>query len=102
MSYLDYNDEHAISMRSLVLLFAAGAVAAFIVLAFFVFPISNLVRQEITEEASVVIKQDATCVVEGSDSRPRTIENCAYDPGDTVMISYNEGTVPIIWHSLAK
>jgi hypothetical protein len=86
-------------MRSLVLLFAAGAVAAFIVLAFFVFPISNLIRQEITEEASVVIKQDATCVVEGSDSRPRTIENCAYNLGDRVMISYNDGTLPILKHS---
>ena len=103
MSYdVDYNDEHAISMRSLVLLFAAGAVAAFIVLAFFVFPISNLIRQEVTEVVTVMIRTDSTCVVEGSDSRPRTIENCSYNVGDSVTISYKEGTVPILRHSRAN
>ena len=103
MSYeVDYNDEHAISMRSLVLLFAGGAVAAFIVLAVFVFPITNLIRQQVTETATVIIRTDATCVVEASDSRPRTIENCSYNVGDSVTISYKEGTVPILQHSRAN
>ena len=102
MAYdIDYKDEHAISMRALVLLFAGGAIGAFIVFAVFVFPISNLVRAEVTEEATVIIKSNNVCIVEGSDSRPRTIENCSYSPGDVVVISYKEGTVPILNHATA-
>jgi hypothetical protein len=99
---VDYSDEHAISMRALVLLFAGGAVGAFVVFAVFVFPISNLVRAEVTEEATVIIKSNSVCIVEGSDSRPRTIEDCSYSLGDVVVISYKEGTVPILTHATAN
>jgi len=98
---VDYRDEHAISVRALILLFSAGAVAGFIVLATFVFPLSNLIRDEVSEQATVLIKQDTTCVVEASDQRPRTIENCSFDAGDSLLISYKEGTLPILSASRA-
>ena len=96
---VDYRDEHAISMKALIILFSGGAVAAFVVLALFVFPISNLIREEITEVATVIIKEEGTCIVEASDMRPRTIQDCNLTVGESVIISYKEGTLPIIRYS---
>ncbi len=60
------------------------------------FPIKNLFRKEITTEAKVVIKDDhGTCIVEASDHEPRPIPNCQYKKGDTLIVTFKEGTVPI-------
>src|ERR671932_415696 len=70
--------------------------------AMFGFPIKDIIiRKEITEEAKVVLKDNQdTCIVEGSDQEPRTIPNCPYKIGDTLIITFNQGTVPIEKHHI--
>ena len=68
----------------------------FAVQAMFGFPIKDLIRKEVTEEAKVVLKdQEGTCVVEGSDHQPRGIPNCPYKIGDTLIVTFKQGTAPI-------
>jgi hypothetical protein len=68
----------------------------FAVQAMFGFPIKDLIRKEVTEEAKVVLKdQEGTCVVEGSDHQPRGIPNCPYKIGDILIVTFRQGTAPI-------
>jgi hypothetical protein len=68
----------------------------FAVQAMFGFPIKDIIRREITEEDKVVLKdQQGTCVVQGSDQHPRGIPNCPYKVGDTLIVTYKQGTAPI-------
>ena len=69
----------------------------FAVQAMFGFPIKDIIiRKEITDEASVVLKDNqGTCIVEGSDQEPRTISNCPYKIGDKLLITFKQGTAPI-------
>jgi hypothetical protein len=68
----------------------------FAVQAMFGFPIRDIIRKEITEEDKVVLKdQQGTCVVMGSDQHPRGIPNCPYKIGDTLIVTYKQGTAPI-------
>lgn len=75
----------------------------FAVQAMFGFPIKDLIRKEVTDEAIIVIKNNDTntCIVESSiDHEPRTIQNCPYNKGDTLLITYKRGTVPIEKYTL--
>jgi hypothetical protein len=73
-----------------------GLGAFIAVQAMFGFPIKDLIRKEVTDEAKVVTKdQQGTCVAEASDHRPRGISNCAYNVGDVLIVKYKQGTVPI-------
>lgn len=68
----------------------------FAVQAMFGFPIKDIIRKEVTEENKVILKdQEGTCVVEGSDQQPRGIPNCPYNIGDTVIVTFKQGTAPI-------
>lgn len=68
----------------------------FAVQAMFGFPIKDIIRKEVTEENKVILKdQEGTCVVEGSDQQPRGIPNCPYKVGDTVIVTFKQGTAPI-------
>ena len=68
----------------------------FAVQAMFGFPIKDIIRKEVTEEAKVIIKdQEGTCVVEGSDQQPRGIPDCPYKKGDTLIVTFKQGTAPI-------
>jgi hypothetical protein len=81
-------------MAALAILVIIGAV--FGVQTLFGFPLKDLFRREITDNARVAIKDDqGTCVVESSDHEPRSISNCHYKVGDTLTIMYKEGTAPI-------
>ncbi|MEM3160582.1 MAG: hypothetical protein QXJ74_07350 [Nitrososphaera sp.] len=66
------------------------------------FPIKDIfIKESITEEVPVVVKQaDGTCVVDATD-HPREIENCPYDEGDHVVITYNKNNAGIESHRLA-
>jgi hypothetical protein len=71
----------------------------------FGFPIRDLIRAEVTDDAKVVIKDHNTntCIVESSlDHEPRTIQNCPYNKGDTLTITYKKGTVPIVKYVLKE
>jgi hypothetical protein len=73
----------------------------FAVQAMFGFPIKDIIRKEVTEEAKVVLKNDqGTCVVEGADREPRGIPNCPYKIGDTLVVTFKQGTAPIEKHHI--
>ena len=59
------------------------------------FPIKDLVRNEVTDQAKVVTKSQGTCVVIGSDQHPRGIPDCQYKIGDTLIITYKQGMAPV-------
>jgi hypothetical protein len=79
-----------------ILIVIVGLGAFIAVQAMFGFPIKDLIRKEVTDEAKVITKdQQGTCLVEASDHRPRGISNCAYNVGDVLVVKYKQGTVPI-------
>ena len=57
--------------------------------------LTQLFSGSIQEVVYVQIKQGDTCVVEASDGVPRSINNCHYQLGDNVTISYKQG-IPAI------
>jgi hypothetical protein len=65
--------------------------------ALFGFPLKDLIRKEVTSDAKVVIKDNdhRTCIVEASDRHPRSIANCPYRVGDSLVVTFKEGTAPI-------
>jgi hypothetical protein len=76
-----------LSLKTLALIIIAAGVI--IVFAISGFQARNLFAPSITEDTKVSIKnEDGTCIVEGSDSVPRTIPNCPYNTGDTISITY--------------
>jgi len=87
------------STRKLVLIFGIIAIGAFVVLSIFVFPIKNLMRDEVTAEVKILSKNEGICVVDTAD-HPRGINQCPYEVGDTVIVKYKEGTSDIISHEL--
>jgi hypothetical protein len=44
----------------------------------------------IQENVLVHLKEGNTCVVEDADGIPRTINNCPYQKGDNITISYKQ------------
>jgi hypothetical protein len=81
-------------MAALAIIVIIGAI--FAVQAFFGFPLKDLFRKEITDEAKVIIKDNrGTCIVEASDREPRSIANCPYNVGDILIVTFKERTEPI-------
>ncbi|HVX01818.1 MAG TPA: hypothetical protein VHA09_01565 [Nitrososphaera sp.] len=65
------------------------------------FPLRDLlIRQTITEERPIAIKQGDICVVDTPD-HPRDIEPCPYNLGDRVIITYSKNNAGIDSHHLA-
>ena len=92
-----YSSSSALSRMSgkklagIVILVVIGAF--FVIQALFGFPIKDVFRNDVTEAAKVVIKDNAgTCIVEASDHQPRAISNCPYKAGDTIIVTFKEGT----------
>ena len=78
-------------LAALVILVVIGAF--FVIQALFGFPIKDVFRKDVTVDAKVVIKDDSgTCIVEASDHQPRSIPNCPYKVGDTIIVTFKEGT----------
>ena len=78
-------------LAAIVILVVIGAF--FGIQALFGFPIKDVFRNDVTEDAKVVIKDNAgTCIVEASDHQPRSISNCPYKAGDTIIVTFKEGT----------
>jgi hypothetical protein len=59
------------------------------------FPIKDLIRSDVTDQAKVVTKSEGTCVVIGSDQHPRAIPDCQYKIGDTLIITYKQGMAAV-------
>jgi hypothetical protein len=80
-------------MAALVAIVIVGGF--FGVQAMFGFPIRDLIRSGVTDQAKVVIKSGGTCIVIGSDQHPRSIPNRPYKVGDILVVTYKQGTVSI-------
>ncbi|HEX6280966.1 MAG TPA: hypothetical protein VFZ67_01930 [Nitrososphaera sp.] len=88
-----------LSLGKIAIIMIAGGIGI-------VFLISGFQAQDvifapnITEETEVIIKEQGTCTVQAEDDVPRTIENCPYDVGDTISITYKREQPPISEHHL--
>ena len=57
----------------------------------------------ITEETQIIIKDDqGTCTIQAEDDVPRTISECPYDVGDTILVTYKREQPPILEHDLIR
>jgi hypothetical protein len=74
----------------------------FVIQAMFGFPIKDLFRSDVTDQVKVVTKSEGTCVVIGSDQHPRGIPNCPFKVGDTLIITYKQGTAPVEKYQLKR
>lgn len=61
--------------------------------------LGQLFSSSIQENVIIEIKQKSTCIVEASDSIPRKIQNCPYEQGENITISYKQGLPGIQSHS---
>ena len=92
-----------IAGKKLVLLIGLFCIGAFLVVqAMFGFPVKDLFRADVSDEETVIIKNDlqGTCVVEGAEHQPRVITECSYEKGDKIVVSYKQGTSSISSHHL--
>jgi hypothetical protein len=87
---------YSMSGKKLALLVVIIIIGGFFgVQAMFGFPIKDLIRADVTDQAKVVTKSENTCVVIGSDQHPRGIPACPYKIGDNLIITYKQGTAPV-------
>jgi hypothetical protein len=57
---------------------------------------------DVTDQEKVVTKSEGTCVVIGPDQHPRGIPNCPFKVGDTLIITYKQGTAPVEKYQLKR
>lgn len=89
-----------LSLKKLaIILIAAGVIIVFV---FSGFQARNVFAPSVTEEVQVSIKQGDKCIVEGSDRVPREIQNCQYNEGDTVLLTYKPQQPSIERHELKQ
>ena len=93
---------HNISLGKLaIILIAAGVGIVFLISGFQARDV--FFAPNITEETPVIIKDGrGTCIVQAEDDVPRTIENCPYNAGDTISITYKREQPPISQHHLVR
>ena len=68
-----------------LILIPIGVVAVFFVSGFQIFQVFS---PSIEEEVTVLFKQDGACIIEASDKVPRQINNCPYEKGDQIVITF--------------
>ena len=80
--------------KKLAILFGLAFFGAFMVIQMVQgFPLADLLfRQTVTEKVNVSIKQEDVCVIEPADGQPKSIPNCPYNIGDTLIVTYYEGS----------
>jgi hypothetical protein len=103
MGYESDSSEFArISTKKLAILFGLAFLGAFMVIQMVQgFPLAELLfRQTVTEEVKVSIKQEDVCVVEPADGQPKSIQECPYNLGDTLVVTYYEGSTKVESHRL--
>ncbi|HEY6757610.1 MAG TPA: hypothetical protein VI037_09530 [Nitrososphaera sp.] len=88
-----------LSFGKLAIIAIAGGIGIVFLLSGF--QIRNVIfAPNITEETEVIIKEQGVCTVQANDDVPRTIENCPYNIGDTISITYKREQPPISEHHL--
>lgn len=80
------------SGKRLAILFGLAFFGAFMLLqVVWGFPLfSVFFKQTVTEKVAVTIKDGNVCIVEPSDSIPRKIDDCKYNKGDQLIITYSK------------
>lgn len=71
-----------------VLFIVAGVIVVFMLMGG---SLTQLFSSSMQETVSIQIKQGDTCVVEASDGVPRSINNCPYQQGENITITYKQG-----------
>lgn len=79
-----------------VLFVIAGIVIVFMLMGG---SLTQLFSSSIQESVLVQIKEGDTCVVEASDGIPRSINNCPYQKGDNITVSYKKGLPTLERHN---
>jgi hypothetical protein len=84
-----------------IILIIAGVLIVFLISGFQVRDV--LFAPNVTEETEVIIKdEEGTCTAQAEDDVPRTINNCTYDVGDIVSITYKREQPAILEHHLVR
>lgn len=98
----DSSEFEKISTKKLAILFGLAFLGAFMVIQMIQgFPLADLLfRHTITEEVRVSIKQGDICVVEPADNTPKNIDDCSYNMGDLLTVTYFNGSTKLESHSL--
>jgi hypothetical protein len=78
-----------------VIAVAGGILIVFLISGFQIF---TVLAPGITEEVPVILKQNGVCIVEASDDVPRQINNCPYEKGEQIIITYKREQPPIESH----
>jgi hypothetical protein len=100
----DSSEFERISTKKLAILFGIAFLGAFMVIQMVQgFPLAQLLfRKTVTEEVKITIKQGDVCVVEPTDRTPKSIEGCPYNIGDTLFVTYYEGSTNVESYRVAS
>jgi len=90
----DSSEFERMSTKKLAILFGLAFFGAFMVIQMIQgFPLVQLfTRQTVTEEVKVSLKNVDVCVVETSDGQPKDIHQCTFEIGDTLIVTYYQGS----------
>ncbi len=79
------------------LVFGGAFLVAGIVLSTIVFPFWHLIREDVFEDVVILTNDDGICYVETIDDVPKTIKDCALNPGDKTTIKFGKD---LAWASI--
>jgi hypothetical protein len=88
----------SIEMSPIIMVVVAIAGGILIVFLISGFQIFTVLAPGITEEVPVILKENGVCIVEASDDVPREINNCPYEKGEQIIITYKREQPPIESH----
>jgi hypothetical protein len=93
----DSSEFERMSTKKLAILFGLAFFGVFMVIQMIQgFPLFQLfTRQTVTEEVEVSIKNGDVCVVEPADRQPKDIQNCPYEKGDILIVTYYEDSTKL-------
>lgn len=82
-----------VSTRGMLVIFGVLAAGAAIFMATVVFPATNLMRETVIEETTVIESSGGKCIVDTKDMTlsSKTINGCDLPVGSKVKISYQKG-----------
>jgi hypothetical protein len=98
----DSSEFERMSTKKLAILFGLAFFGAFMLIQMIQgFPLFQLfTRQTVTEEVEVSLKNGDVCVIEPQDRQPKDIQDCTYNEGDTLIVTYYEGNTKLESHRL--
>ncbi len=92
-----YGNMEISSSQKAGLVFGGAFLVAGIVLSTMVFPFWHLIREDVFEDVMILTNDDGICYVETIDNVPKTIKDCALNPGDKTTIKFGKD---LAWASI--